>query len=457
MHRLADVRRLDQLIVQARTLWPAEPDNLPAYDSWLTKAHGLVARLSGHRSALAALEQEALDTDEPLTHAGRTSAGDVVELSDFQWQYETQSELVRVLVRFAADDGLLSHVSARRAFADSVTAATLTDPDVAALWEAAVRSIADRVDCPLYDGLKIDPQLGLVPVGKDSRSGLWEFALLQSGDIPARDPETGELTIDAESSLVFILIPGGEALLGCQKTDPDAPNFDGSARPQDTPPHLELVGPFLFSKYEMSQDQWARFTGTNPSFYAPGTTHRLAPVTMLHPVEQISWDDAVHVLSSLALEFPTDVRWEYAARGGTSSVWWTGDDRSSLIGQVNIADRASDRAHVQSPDVHDWPEFDDGWPLHAPVNSLPPNPFGLHNVHGNVWECCRDVWKEYVTPELGLGPDDTAPGDTGRDRTRCGGSFYDKAWAARSACRVSRAPADRSGLIGVRPCRELRK
>ena len=74
----------------------------------------------------------------------------------------------------------------------------------------SVASIADRAECPMYAGLELEPQLGLVPIGRDSDSGLWEFAHVQTGEVPIRDAD-GRLVLTEETCLVLVLVPDGVA------------------------------------------------------------------------------------------------------------------------------------------------------------------------------------------------------------------------------------------------------
>ena len=106
----------------------------------------------------------------------------------------------------------------------------------------------------------------------------------------------------------------------------------------ESPVRPVKLDPFFLSKYEMTQAQWLRFTGKNPSFYKPGKMYAHAEITSCHPVEQVSWEDCVQVLFRLNLRLPSEAEWEYATRAGTTTVWWTGDDKESIKGAANLCD-----------------------------------------------------------------------------------------------------------------------
>jgi formylglycine-generating enzyme required for sulfatase activity len=477
--RLADIKRLQELVAEAGGLWPAHPEKIRDMESWRNRARVLAANLDTHRTSLLALRELAVERpeepetpddgqqasgvgsedgaagDEDMATDSETETSDapatpgrwVFADTETQWRHDVLTELVAGLATFIDPDprvGMMAGVDERLVFARSVREKTVGMYDVE--WKEAIASIANEEECPAYKGLVIAPQLGLIPLGRDPASSLWEFAHLQTGEIPYRDEE--HLVIDKETGLVFVLIPGGSFLMGAQKEDPEKPNYDPQAEGAEGPVHGVTLSPFFLSKYEMTQGQWERFVGKNPSSYQSG---ELVPRPGLHPVEQVSWEDCQGVMERLRLVLPTEAQWEHAARAGATTPWWTGTEKESLDGAANLADAYCKRNGGPAGWAYEeW--LDDGFVVYGPVGSLRANAFGLHDVIGNVWEWCRDSYGGYDSP--------VAPGDgerqvSSRDRVFRGGGFYDPASFARSAIRFSNSPGDRYFILGLRPARVI--
>ena len=148
-------------------------------------------------------------------------------------------------------------------------------------WQAILPALASQPGYPA--DMKV--QMGLVPLGKDPRSGLHEFWHVLSGAEPQRDSASGELRLTEESGLVFVLVPGGEFSPGSQAEDPAEPNFDPWGLPDESPVRAVRLDAFFLSKYEATQGQWERLAGTNPSVYSPSYydeewNHARAPVPL---------------------------------------------------------------------------------------------------------------------------------------------------------------------------------
>jgi formylglycine-generating enzyme required for sulfatase activity len=253
--------------------------------------------------------------------------------------------------------------------------------------------------------------------------------------------------------VVLVLLPGGTFWMGAERARADGASddvpIDPSAGPLEGPAHAVTLAPFFVSKYEVTQEQWLRWTGRNPSRYPPSNK---SPVGPNHPVESVSWTDAIACFHRLGLDLPTEAQWEYAARGGTRTRFWTGDTDASVAGAANGKDLSISR--LVGPDLAIFERnLDDGHPVHAPVDALHPNPFGLHGIIGNVQEWCLDP--------SGLYRDPWRPRDGYREtpadgyRSIRGGSYLQMLHDARSSARGKLQETLADFTIGLRPVRGL--
>lgn len=144
-----------------------------------------------------------------------------------------------------------------------------------------------------------------------------------------------------------------------------------------------------------------------------------------HPVVNVSWNDANAFCKWLskkegrAYRLPTEAEWEYAGRAGTTSRFSTGDQKSSLRGFANVID-LSYRKTFPGP-TSPFP-FEDGFVFTAPVGSFRANKFGLHDMHGNVWEWCSD-WYDENYYQRGINIDPPGP-SRGQRKVIRGGCWY---------------------------------
>jgi formylglycine-generating enzyme required for sulfatase activity len=344
-----------------------------------------------------------------------------------------------------------------------------------ARWNAARASISaadGKRASQLYRAQPIDlaPQIGLVPIGMNPRTKLWEFYELRSAWNGESDPaelpipshrSDGDLEVGPETGIVFVLIPGGTFMMGAQSSDEHQPNYDVEAQPHEGPVHEVTLAPFLLARHAMTQAQWARLSGDDdrPSLYDSKNSARSCRrtdmdmanmVTEAHPVEQVSWVACDALLRRHGLVLPTEAQWEYAARAGTTTPWWTGAEKETLRGAANLADVGAEEVATQR-EIEEW--LDDGYTIHAPVDALQPNPFGLHHVHGNIQEWCRDAYEGNYEQQPRLG--DGLRHEHGRQRVGRGGSFADKASVARSSNRSYDAEKFSYCSVGLRPGRGI--
>ncbi len=474
---LSAIQDLEELVDRADAAWPAHPENIPVYEAWLVEARMLVDGFPGdstrgvkpkpglvdHERKLAEIEQRGTAREAPREEGAVQDGDRRIEWefasSEDRWWHAQLARLIADLEEFSDPaTGLVSTgtnavhgwgIEQRLEFAREIEERSVSGPRAAELWAEAIASIADPARCPLYAGLTLSPQLGLLPIGRDPRTGLWEFAHLKTGE-PAERGANGVLARGEALGLVLVLVPGGTFVMGAQREDPGAPNFDPYAEPSEAPPHAVTLDPYFLSKYEMTQAQWLRFCGANPSDRRAGKDKQ---ATLENPVERVTWNECTTLLAKLDLRLPTEAQWERAARAASSSVWGTGDEPESIDGFANLADSYCKNNGGPGGWVYDeW--LDDGYTSTAPVGSFLQNRFGMHDMLGNVWEWCRDGFARYDRP---VGPKDgeRAVADS-PSRALRGCGFGETTSNARVATRMWVAPSGADGTLGLRPARDVR-
>jgi len=440
--RLAFTDELDELKRRASSLWPPSPEMIPELEAWLAIAEGAVARLDpnpemrdiGHRAALAELR-------------GRSRSASEAENTRNSWWIVRLENLVARLEGLSLEEGFSgAEISEAWGVRKRLRAARRLEQIVMSgewheRWEQAIVSISDPVECPLYEGLVLPKQEGLIPIGRDPNSMLWEFSHILSGDTALRDRD-GELSLTAGTGLVFVLIPPGSFPMGAQHDDHDRPNYDMSARPEETPVHEVSLLPFFLSKYEMTQGAWKRLGGrVSTSVRLPVKSGDLQP---LHPVILVAWSECASTLNRFELNLPTEAQWEYAARAGAAMAY--------DVWGMNI--NLTDVYYEISGSVVLCMNRLDGYSRHAPVDSFEPNAFGLFNVCGNVWEWCRDTFDPTFYAVSPASNPIQIEQDV-RIQVRRGGSFRS---APRDARLFARLPGSSNGAYsdcGVRPMRSV--
>jgi formylglycine-generating enzyme required for sulfatase activity/serine/threonine protein kinase len=414
--RMSDVKRLNDLHESAELYLATYPPPQEKLKDWLVAARDLATRLPPHRAKLEWLQQEIASRKDKLGPD---------ELNDLRWQHSVTSDLVRGLTEILEEKGLSARVRAALRLWDLTISADSG-------WAQAVASIGSAKETPAYGGLHIDAQYGLKPLGKDPVSGLWEFLQVETGEAPVRDA-SGRWMIKEETGIVFVLVPGGTFDMGCIKPNAqnpkNSPNVDEFAEVDEGPVHPVTLKPFFISKYEITQAQWKRLTGEDPSWLFRNATN-----TATLPVTGVNWEMCMKALPKVGLTLPTEAQWEYGARAGTSTVWWTGNVEKTLEGAANI--RGDRDGFMDSV---------------APVGTYRPNRFGLYDSAGNVWEWCLDEYRSYNATNSsaeGSAVDDV---HSRRRKVLRGGGYNDAASDTRSGHRSFNHATFRMSDTGVRP------
>ena len=287
---------------------------------------------------------------------------------------------------------------------------------------------------------------------------------------PAPAPETPEPTgnrqgdtwADPVTGMEFLWVPGGCFQMG-----------SNSGKDDEKPVHEVCVDGFWMGRYEATRGQFREFvrrTGYRSdaekgggAFIHTGDAGEEENKAGCywdkvgfeqddrHPVATTTWNDATAYAQWLsgkgngAFRLPTEAEWEYAARAGTTTARYWGDDSDQACRHANVLDRTSKLSEKFRGIAHNC---DDGYEVTAPVGSFKSNAFGLHDMLGNVLEWCADGYdKDAYSKHVGQNP--LASGD-GFFRVIRGGSWFHAPGEVRSANRYGTASVLPSDFLGFR-------
>jgi formylglycine-generating enzyme len=299
-------------------------------------------------------------------------------------------------------------------------------------------------------------------------------------------------TVTNSLGMQMVRIPAGEFMMG-NDTPPQEmakryPQYERKRLEDltdEAPVHqVRLTRPFYMARHEVTVGQFRRFLlasghvpesiadgtggyGYNP-LYDPATTRRGDafegrnpryswenpgfPQSEDHPVVNVTWNDAQALVRWLSqtehrhYRLPTEAEWEYACRAGTRTQYHSGDEPASLSTVANVFDADAAR---------NWPKWNafalpdhDGYAFTAPVGQFAANAFGLHDMHGNVWEWTAD-WhdEQYYAHSPVDNPQGPADGSV---KVRRGGSWHTWPLYARCAYRNWNSRETRYTLVGIR-------
>ncbi|MFZ2419419.1 MAG: formylglycine-generating enzyme family protein [Smithellaceae bacterium] len=269
--------------------------------------------------------------------------------------------------------------------------------------------------------LHIEGDVGKIRTGRGKRIS-WN--ILQDFPRGLRGAADWELTTsggaftDVATGMPFAFVKGGCYQMG---------DTFGDGGKDEKPVHDVCVSDFYMGKHEVTQGQWKRIMGNNPSSFSSCGDNC--------PVENVSWNDVQNFIGKLnsrtgkRYRLPTEAEWEYAARSGGKSEKWSGTSSESSLGD------------------YAWYISNSGRRTH-PVGQKQPNGLGLHDMSGNVWEWCQDWYGSNYYG--GSGRDNPVGPSSGSYRVVRGGCWINLAAYARAADRSWSRPVNRDRLLGFR-------
>ena len=243
----------------------------------------------------------------------------------------------------------------------------------------------------------------------------------------SKAPKPGDVWVEPVTGMEFVWVPGGCYEMGCGSWDTfKGDNKENLCYTSELPLHEVCVDGVWIGKYEVTQGQWEKVMGGNPSYFKRGDNY---------PVEKVSWNDAkdfIYKLNSRSrggyeFRLPSEAEWEYACRSGGKAEKYSGG---------SDVDRFA------------WYEGNSGGSTH-PVGTKAANGLGLYDMSGNVYEWCED---NYAEDAYGKHPrNNPIYTSGGSDRVVRGGS-WDNSTGGRAVCGSVAAsrPTAGSGDVGFR-------
>lgn len=255
---------------------------------------------------------------------------------------------------------------------------------------------------------------------------------------PPKQPVTASPTIIVTDSpkpftnglgMKFVWIPPGNFMMG-------SPMEENLRKDKELQHKVTLTKGFYMGVYTVTQEQWKEIMGNNPSKFK-GEKNL--------PVEHVSWNDCQEFIKKLRekdkklYRLPTNAEWEYACRAGTTTPFSFGDtistDQANYNGNNPYGSGKKGVYRVKT----------------TPVGTFPANAWGLHDMHGNVWQWCQDWFGEYSQKEV-VDPQGPETETRRVERGGCWGSYPED---CRSAHRTWHYPGDRNLEVGLRVCFSL--
>ena len=311
-------------------------------------------------------------------------------------------------------------------------------------WQEFLRTFSQENPYSQEDRqLRQRARQSLVELGVEPEAVQTNSEMAAVTDQPAWATDSGTDQFGSWADLVvagvtqrFRLITPGTFTMGSPTEEKGAavdPQEDRVWIAREVSHQVTLTKGYWLADTACTQSLWQVVTSLNPSHFKESP---------LNPVEQVSWNDCQSFLTKLngrvtggVFGLPTEAQWEYACRAGTTTAFSFGStitpEQVNYNGDFPFGGTA--KGHNRQRTV--------------PVKSLPPNPWGLYEMHGNVWQWCSDWYGNYTDEVF----DPTGP-LSGVGRVMRGGSWYKGARSCRSACRGISTPNGVGKVLGFRIC-----
>jgi formylglycine-generating enzyme required for sulfatase activity len=275
---------------------------------------------------------------------------------------------------------------------------------------------------------------------------------LASGDVEARRHASPGGQLAPAATLEMLHIPAGRFTMGSPPDEPERHQDEG-------PQHQVELRDFFLSRIPITQAQWLVVAGWQPLSGEEPWLRELHPdpVSKLddakrflgpkRPVVNVSWAEAMEFCRRLSLRtgkhytLPSEAQWEYACRAGTTTPFHFGETISPELANFNgnYTYREGQKGVYREQTTN--------------AGSFPANAWGLHDMHGNVWEWCADHWHgNYNKAPAGDRPWINKKAGDDSNRLLRGGSWFSLPGVCRSAYRDNDLPADRHFNVGFRVC-----
>jgi formylglycine-generating enzyme len=277
--------------------------------------------------------------------------------------------------------------------------------------------------------------------------------------------QPGTVFTDCANCPEMVVIPAGKFMMGSQDSEI-------GRQKHESPVHLvDIAKPYALGRFEITRGQFALFSNETRyksdegcwaiegGKYTDSAIRNWHDTGYLqqdnHPAACISWIDARAYTEWLSKKtgkhyrLPSESEWEYAARGNTTSARYWGDSADQACRYANVMDSTG---KTGVPNVQWGHNCTDGFAFTAPVGSKLPNPFGLYDMLGNVWEWTEDSYHDNY---IGAPSDGSAWTIDGKNRVIRGGSWLNRGKHVRVAERATDEATDHDNFTGFRIVRML--